>query len=184
MSIMGVVDGSSIFRLVSDSPILNSGVMSRAVGARTSKRWNSESHSCVEAPLSLNFVRGGNMSGGDGGEQLGGGPSTSQVLRWGSRTTWSIASCDNGIGEERCASDGPQRRMTEQNGSLKCVQVVTRRSVFNAVPTERVRRADVGIEEMVEAIAGRMSWGNPEWFHHRGALIQMFSKCGERSRST
>lgn len=72
---------------------------------------------------------------------------------------------DNGTGETRCVSDGPQRKTTEENESLKYTQSASPGSAPNAGPNRRTLRADVGKVEMVEARAGKVLRGNPERPH-------------------
>ena len=45
-----------------------------------------------------------------------------QVWRWGRLIRWSIAAFDNGTRESYSVNDDPQRKMTEENESLKCAQ--------------------------------------------------------------
>ena len=69
-----------------------------------------------------------------------------QVRRWGRRIRWSIVAFDNGTGESYSLNDDPQRKMTEENESLKCAQGIVR----GLVSTDICLRLDVGNAEMIE----------------------------------
>jgi len=131
MTILGAVEGASTPKALNDSFIPDNGVTPWVAEVGTSNRRNNESHPGVEASPSLNSVRGGKTSGGEEAEKLGGGPSTFHVRRCGSRITWSTAASDNGIGETRFMSDGPQRKTAEENESLKYAQGASLRLALN-----------------------------------------------------
>ena len=70
-----------------------------------------------------------------------------KVWRWGRRIRWTIAAFDNGTGESYSVNNGPQRKMTEENESLKRAQGIFR-SLFS---TNKRSRLDAGNAEMIEA---------------------------------
>jgi len=57
--------------------------------------------------------------------------------------------------EANSVNDGPQRKATEENESLKCAQGI----LHGPHSTGRIWRADAGNMKMAEAIAGRTSRG-------------------------
>ena len=103
-----------------------------------------------------------------------------QVWRWGSCIRWFTAASDNGIGEVNSTSDGPHCKATEESESSKYSQGIVRELEY----TRRYRRADGGNAEIVEAIAGRISWGTLESVQYDDVEMEISFKCGERNRST
>jgi len=103
-----------------------------------------------------------------------------QTWRWGRWIKWSTAASDNGIGEVSSVSDGPQRKTTEESDSLKSSQDTMR----YCVDTSRRWRVGPGIAEIVEIIAGRISWGISEFIHADDIWMETFSRYGEKNRST
>ena len=104
---------------------------------------------------------------------------TRQARRLGSRIKWFTDSSDKPIGEANSVNDGPQRKATEENESLKCAQGI----LCGPHSTRRIWRSDAGNTEMAEAIAGRTSRGIPYVCHDNDKEIEIFFRCGEKDRS-
>lgn len=103
-----------------------------------------------------------------------------KARRLGSRIKWSTAASDKATGEANFVNEGPHRKATEENESLKSAQGILRAPQS----TRRSWRADAGSTEMAEAIAGRTSWGVPDVSHDGDKEMEIFFRRGVKDRST
>ena len=76
-------------------------------------------------------------------------------------------------------NDGPQRKITEESGSLKRAHGIVRWLVLTDIRS----RLDVGNAEMIGTKVGRIAGGISGLFRDHAARMEIFCKCGERNRS-